>query len=140
MRCIDDVFLCGVAKRLEEIWLPNDPFPVIFSRTSEALFLVQRIRDEAHRFAITFQRQQRRGGIRSELSEIPGLGPKRVQSLLKHFGSVAKLRNATVEMIAETPGVGPGLARDIYEHVAHNRGENASSRTGRLEGPDSPDQ
>ncbi|PII86185.1 excinuclease ABC subunit C [Leucobacter sp. OLJS4] len=114
---ITDVALCGVAKRLEELWLPDDPFPVILPRTSESLFLVQRIRDEAHRFAITFQRQRRSTAISSQLSEIPGLGPKRVQALLKHFGSVARLRAASPEEIASAPGVGDQLAEQIHRHV-----------------------
>ncbi len=114
---ITDVALCGVAKRLEELWLPDDPFPVILPRTSESLFLVQRIRDEAHRFAITFQRQRRSTAISSQLSEIPGLGPKRVQALLKHFGSVARLRAASSEEIASAPGVGDQLAEQIHRHV-----------------------
>lgn len=114
---ITDIALCGVAKRLEELWLPDDPFPVILPRTSESLFLVQRIRDEAHRFAITFQRQRRSSAISSQLSEIPGLGPKRVQALLKHFGSVARLRAASPEEIASAPGVGDQLAEQIHRHV-----------------------
>lgn len=114
---ITDIALCGVAKRLEEIWLPNDPFPVILPRSSEALFLVQRIRDEAHRFAITFQRQRRSTSIMSQLSEVPGLGPKRVQGLLKHFGSVARLRRASVEELAAAPGLGLKLAEQILSHM-----------------------
>lgn len=135
---IRDVFLCGVAKRLEEIWLPDDSFPVIFSRTSEALFLVQRIRDEAHRFAITFQRQQRKIGIQSELALVPGLGPKRVKALLKHFGSVAKLRDATIEQIAGTPGVGPALAEQVHAHITRNRGKKTATSDGRLEDHSNP--
>ena len=114
---ITDIALCGVAKRLEEIWLPNDPFPVILPRTSEALFMVQRIRDEAHRFAITYQRQQRRKSIASELAEVPGLGPKRVKSLLTHFGSVKRLRTASQEEIAAAPGIGAGIAAVIRDHL-----------------------
>ena len=114
---ITDVALCGVAKRLEELWLPEDPFPVILPRTSESLFLVQRVRDEAHRFAITFQRQRRSTAISSQLNEIPGLGPKRVQALLKHFGSVARLRSASTEEIASAPGVGDQLADQIHRHL-----------------------
>lgn len=119
---ISDIALAGVAKRLEELWLPNDPFPVVLPRSSEALFLVQRIRDEAHRFAITFQRQRRSTAIASQLSEIPGLGPKRVRALLKHFGSVARLRVASSEEIAAAPGVGPQLAVVIRERL-HAEGE-----------------
>ncbi|WP_075201178.1 excinuclease ABC subunit UvrC [Leucobacter japonicus] len=114
---ITDVALCGIAKRLEEIWLPNDPFPVILPRTSEALFLVQRVRDEAHRFAITFQRQRRSTSISSRLSEVPGLGPKRVQALLKHFGSVTRLRAASLAELAAAPGVGEKLGEQILAHL-----------------------
>ena len=117
---IDDIALAGVAKRLEEIWLPDDPFPVVLPRASEALFLVQRVRDEAHRFAIAFQRQRRSGGIASRLSEIPGLGPKRVQALLKHFGSVARLREASPDEIGGAPGVGPQLAVIIHERLSEH--------------------
>ncbi|MEB4613051.1 excinuclease ABC subunit UvrC, partial [Leucobacter sp. M11] len=115
---IRDVALCGVAKRLEELWLPNDDFPVVLPRTSEALFLVQRIRDEAHRFAITFQRQRRKTSISSRLEEVPGLGPKRVKAVLRHFGSVARLRVATVEELAAVPGIGPRAAETIVQHLA----------------------
>ena len=87
---IDDIPICGLAKRLEEIWLPGNDFPVILPRNSEALFMLQRIRDEAHRFAITFQRAKRKNDIGSVLAEVPGLGPARVKVLLKHFGSVTR--------------------------------------------------
>ena len=142
---ITDIALCGVAKRLEEIWLPDDSFPVILPRTSEALFMVQRIRDEAHRFAITFQRQRRRGGISSELSEVPGLGPKRVKGLLTHFGSVTRLRKASVEEIASAPGIGSGLAEHIHTHL-HPSQDGASddgasgSRAGNGDAKLEPDQ
>ena len=114
---ITDIGLVGVAKRLEELWLPDDPFPVILPRSSDALFLVQRIRDEAHRFAIAFQRQRRSTAIASTLSEIPGLGPKRVQALLRHFGSVARLRSASPAEIGSAPGIGAQLAELIYHRV-----------------------
>lgn len=110
---IDDIPVAGIAKRLEEVWLPGEPFPVILPRNSEALFLIQRIRDEAHRFAITFQRQKRKGDIASVLSEVPGLGPARVKVLLAHFGSVTRLRAASAAEIAEVRGVGPSLAAAI---------------------------
>ncbi|MBX3196043.1 MAG: excinuclease ABC subunit UvrC [Microbacteriaceae bacterium] len=113
-----DIPLCGLAKRLEEIWLPGEDFPVILPRGSEALFLVQRVRDEAHRFAITFQRQKRRAGIESRLSEIPGLGPARVKVLLRHFGSVKRLRAADASEIAEVKGIGPALADAIVARLA----------------------
>ena len=115
---VTGVALCGIAKRLEEIWLPDDDFPVILPRNSEALFLIQRIRDEAHRFAITHQRTRRKRDVRSQLAEIPGLGPSRVSALLKHFGSVARLRGATEEEIAEVNGVGPTTARIVRERLA----------------------
>ncbi|PRI12030.1 excinuclease ABC subunit UvrC [Leucobacter massiliensis] len=133
---ITDVALCGIAKRLEEIWLPGDPFPVILPRTSEALFLVQRIRDEAHRFAITFQRQRRSTSIASRLSEIPGLGPKRVQALLKHFGSVARLRSATPAELAAAPGLGPKLAEQVLAHLSSEAGPAAKLETSGSTGSD----
>jgi excinuclease ABC subunit C len=114
---VEGIFLCGLAKRLEEIWLPDDDYPVILPRGSEALFLLQRIRDEAHRFAITHQRARRKRDITSVLSEIPGLGPARVKTLLKEFGSVTKLKQATAEQIAEVKGVGPMLATTIFEQL-----------------------
>lgn len=115
---IDDIPVVGIAKRLEEVWLPGDPFPVILPRSSEALFLLQRIRDEAHRFAITFQRARRRSGIASELADLPGLGPTRVSALLKHFGSATRVRAADAAAIAEVPGIGPALAATIASRLA----------------------
>jgi excinuclease ABC subunit C len=119
-RALDDsgvtgIQLCGIAKRLEEIWLPDSDFPVILPRNSDALFLFQRIRDEAHRFAITFQRQKRKSDVTSVLAEIPGLGPNRVSLLLKHFGSVTRLRAADVAAITEVKGIGTALAEQIVE-------------------------
>ena len=113
----EEIALCGIAKRLEELWLPGEDYPVILPRTSEALYLVQRLRDEAHRFAITHQRKRRRRDIRTVLSEVPGLGDARIRSLLRHFGSVAALREGTIEQIEELPGIGPKLATTIYEHL-----------------------
>ncbi|MGO3146871.1 MAG: excinuclease ABC subunit UvrC [Leucobacter sp.] len=115
---IFNITLCGIAKRLEEIWLPEDPFPVVLPRASEALFLVQRARDEAHRFAITFQRKRRSEAIASQLADVPGLGPKRVQQLLQHFGSAARLRAASVEEIAAMPGLGVRTAEQILQNVS----------------------
>jgi excinuclease ABC subunit C len=115
---IDDIPVAGIAKRLEEVWLPREPFPVILPRNSEALFLIQRIRDEAHRFAITFQRQKRKNDITSVLSEVPGLGPARVKVLLAHFGSVTRLRAASIDEIAEVRGVGPSLAAAIVGRLS----------------------
>ncbi len=111
------IALCGIAKRLEEIWLPNSDFPVILPRNSDALFLFQRIRDEAHRFAITFQRQKRKSDISSVLSEIPGLGPARVRELLRHFGSVTRLRSASIEEITQVKGIGAAIASVISERL-----------------------
>lgn len=114
---IQGVQLAGIAKRLEELWLPDSDFPVILPRNSEALFMVQRIRDEAHRFAIGFQRQKRKRDITSVLAEIPGLGPARVKVLLKHFGSVSVLKAADAEAIAGVKGIGPTLAAAIVERL-----------------------
>ena len=104
---VEGIYLCGIAKRLEEIWTPDADFPVILPRNSDALFLFQRVRDEAHRFAITHQRQRRKRDIGTVLSGIPGLGPARVKELLKHFGSVKRLRGASETDIAEVKGIGP---------------------------------
>jgi len=114
---IKDIAVIGLAKRLEEIWLPNNPFPVILPRGSEALFLLQRIRDEAHRFAITAQRAQRKSSIATELGSIEGLGDKRVSALLRRFGSAKRLKLASVEEIAEVAGIGPVLAGLIAERL-----------------------
>jgi excinuclease ABC subunit C len=112
---IHDIQLAGIAKRLEEIWLPDSDYPVILPRNSDALFMIQRIRDEAHRFAISYQRQKRTKDVSSVLGDIPGLGPARVKELLRHFGSVTQLRAADQEAIAEVRGVGPTLAQLIFE-------------------------
>ena len=117
---IKDIAVIGLAKRLEEIWLPNNPFPVILPRGSEALFLLQRIRDEAHRFAITDQRAQRKSSIATELGSIEGLGDKRVSALLRRFGSAKRLKLASVEEIAEVAGIGPVLAGLIAERLKDN--------------------
>jgi excinuclease ABC subunit C len=114
---VTGIQLAGIAKRLEEIWLPDSAYPVILPRNSDALFMIQRIRDEAHRFAIGYQRQKRKRDIQSVLSEIPGLGPSRVKELLKHFGSVAKLKQADAAAITEVRGVGPALAATIVERL-----------------------
>jgi excinuclease ABC subunit C len=111
---IHDVALCGLAKRLEEVWLPDSDVPVILPRTSEGLYLLQRLRDEAHRFAITHHRSRRsKSMVESLLDDVPGLGEVRRKTLLTHFGSLRKLRAATVEEIAEVPGFGPVLASAI---------------------------
>jgi excinuclease ABC subunit C len=112
---VTGIALCGIAKRLEEIWLPDSDYPVILRRNSDALFLIQRIRDEAHRFAITYQRQRRSKDVNSQLAEIAGLGPARVRELLRHFGSVTQLRASDASSIAEVKGIGPALAQSIFE-------------------------
>ena len=114
---ITDISIVGLAKRLEEIWLPNNPFPTILPRGTEALFLLQRVRDEAHRFAITAQRQKRKSSIATELLNIEGLGEKRVTALLRRFGSAKRLRAATVEEIAEVAGIGQVLAESIIANI-----------------------
>jgi len=113
-----EIALCGIAKRLEEIWLPGEEYPVILPRTSESLYLLQRLRDEAHRFAIVHQRKRRKKDITSVLNEVPGLGAARIKALLRHFGSVAALKQATPEEMQELPGIGPRLAEAIHRHLA----------------------
>lgn len=111
---IVDVALCGLAKRLEEVWIPGEDFPLVLPRTSEALYMLQRLRDEAHRFAVSFHRKKRaKSMVASALDEISGLGPTRRKALLKHFGSVKKIRAAEVDEIAQVPGIGPVTAAEI---------------------------
>jgi excinuclease ABC subunit C len=113
---ITDVAACGLAKRLEEIWLPGEEYPVILPRTSEAMYLMQRVRDEAHRFAITYHRQKRSKRMTaSSLDQVPGLGEVRRKALLRHFGSLKRLKAATVEEIVEVPGIGRRTAEAILE-------------------------
>jgi excinuclease ABC subunit C len=116
---IDDVAVCGLAKRLEEVWLPGQDDPVILPRTSEGLYLLQRVRDEAHRFAIQHHRQRRsRTMTESALDAVPGLGEVRRKALLKHFGSLKRLRAATVEQVAEVPGFGRRSAETVVAALA----------------------
>jgi len=112
---ITEVSVVGLAKRLEEVWIPGDEFPVILPRDSEGLYLLQRLRDESHRFAITFHRERRgKSMLTSALDGVPGLGPAKRQALLKHFGSVKKMRAADPEELAAVRGVGPALAAAIH--------------------------
>lgn len=116
---VTDVAVAGLAKRLEEVWVPDDEDPVILPRNSEALYLLQRIRDEAHRFAITYHRSKRsRRMTASALDGIPGLGDVRRTALVKHFGSLARLRQASVSEITEVPGIGETTARAILDSLA----------------------
>ncbi|MFF9766657.1 excinuclease ABC subunit UvrC [Streptomyces sp. NPDC014636] len=116
---IDDIAVCGLAKRLEEVWVPGEDDPVVLPRTSEGLYLLQRVRDEAHRFAITYQRAKRAKRFRAgPLDDVPGLGETRKQALVKHFGSVKKLRSATIEQIQEVPGIGRKTAETIAVALA----------------------
>ncbi|MEV5428720.1 excinuclease ABC subunit UvrC [Streptomyces sp. NPDC052701] len=116
---IDDIAVCGLAKRLEEVWVPGDDDPVVLPRTSEGLYLLQRVRDEAHRFAITYQRTKRARRLRSSpLDDVPGLGETRKQALLRHFGSLKRLRSATVDQICEVPGIGRKTAETVAVALA----------------------
>ena len=114
---VEGLTVVGLAKRLEEIWLPHSDYPVILPRATDELFLLQRIRDEAHRFAITYQRQKRSSAIASQLGEIEGLGAKRVAALLRHFGSAKRLRMATLGEISSVVGIGDVLASQILEKL-----------------------
>ncbi|MFC0580944.1 excinuclease ABC subunit UvrC [Micrococcoides hystricis] len=114
-----EITVVGLAKRLEEIWLPEDPFPVILPRSSEGLYLLQRVRDEAHRFAITAHRSKRsKAMIGSELDLIPGLGATKQKALRAHFKSMKRIRAASVSELQEAPGIGPKLAQTIHDHFA----------------------
>ena len=116
---IDDVAVCGLAKRLEEVWVPGESDPVVLPRSSEGLYLLQRVRDEAHRFAIRYQRGKRTKRVRaSPLDAVPGLGETRKKALLKHFGSVKRLREASVAEITEVPGVGRKTAETVVASLA----------------------
>ena len=122
---VTDIALCGLAKRLEEVWLPHSQDPLILPRTSEGMYLLQRIRDEAHRFAITFHRSRRsKVMLESVLDEIEQLGHIRRAALLDRFGSVGAIRKASIEDIAATPGIGEKIAAIIYSHLSH-MGESA---------------
>ena len=118
---VDDVAVVGLAKRLEEVWVPGRDFPVILPRTSEGLYLLQRVRDEAHRFAITFHRQRRSKAMTSSaLDGIPGLGEAKRKALLRHFGSVKKVRAASVDELQAVSGIGPALAATIAAQLSQN--------------------
>lgn len=141
---ISGVPIVGLAKRLEELYLPDRSEPIILPRHSEGLFLLQRIRDEAHRFAITFHRSKRsKLMLDSLLDEIPALGEVRRQALLERFGSVAALRRSTVSEIASVPGIGQRIATLIHDHLASLSSEALDTSTGELIDPtrtSSPEQ
>lgn len=131
---ITDVALCGLAKRLEEVWVPQDVDPVIFPRTSEALYLLQRVRDEAHRFAITHHRQRRAKAMTgSALDDVPGLGPSRRKALMAAFGSVRKIRAASVKEVAAVPGFGRATAESVVAALAADTpGPTVDTATGEI--------
>nr|WP_223848141.1 excinuclease ABC subunit UvrC [Bifidobacterium tissieri] len=121
---VDDVALCGLAKRLEEVWVPDDDYPIILKRQSEGMYLLQRVRDESHRFAITYHRETRtRGGLRSALDSIPGIGLTHQKKLLQRFGSVKMMRGATVDELMQVPGIGEKKARAIYDALHDDGGK-----------------
>jgi excinuclease ABC subunit C len=133
-----DIPVVGLAKRLEEVWVPGQEDPVILRRSSEGLYLLQRIRDEAHRFAITHHRSRRsKSMVESLLDDVPGLGEVRRKTLLKHFGSLKKLREAEVADIAKVPGIGPTTAAAIKDAVAATTGTrqtvSVNTATGEIE-------
>ena len=134
---ITDIAVVGLAKRLEELWLPADPDPLIMPRNSEGLYLLQRARDEAHRFAITFHRSRRsKIMLESLLDEIDDLGPTRRAALLDRFGSVSAIKRAGIEDIAKTPGIGIRLATAIHEYLAKTiNGASVDMETGEIENP-----
>jgi excinuclease ABC subunit C len=111
------VAVVGLAKRLEELWHPNTDFPVILPRDSDALYLVQRARDEAHRFALRYQKSKRTKMLTSTLNELEGIGPKRVQSLIAYFGSPTAVRAATKDELLKVPGIGDDTAQRILDSL-----------------------
>ena len=138
---IDDVALCGLAKRLEEVWLPGDPHPVVLPRSSEGLYLLQRVRDEAHRFAIALHRTRRSKSMTtSALDSVPGLGETRRKALLRQFGSIKRLSAATVDEITAVVGIGPRTAEAIVTALAARepRAPAVNTATGEILDEDQP--
>jgi excinuclease ABC subunit C len=130
---ITDIALCGLAKRLEEVWLPHSADPLILPRTSEGMYLLQRLRDEAHRFAITFHRSKRsKVMLESLLDEIPQLGEIRRKALLERFGSVTAIRKASLVELATTPGIGETIASIIFTHLYALAGSSIDMETGEI--------
>jgi excinuclease ABC subunit C len=131
---ITDIALCGLAKRLEEVWVPEQSDPLILPRTSEGLYLLQRIRDEAHRFAIAFHRSRRsKVMLESILDEIEQLGPSRRNALLERFGSVAAMKKASAADIAMTPGIGEKIAEIVFDFLATATSPHIDMATGTIE-------
>jgi excinuclease ABC subunit C len=125
---IVDVAVIGLAKRLEEVWVPSEPDPIILPRNSEGLYLLQRIRDEAHRFAITYHRSKRSKRMTaSALDAVPGLGEHRRKALVTHFGSLARLKEATVDEITAVPGIGVATATAVLGALRGDDGSNAAT-------------
>ena len=121
---ITDIPLASIAKQREELFLPHQPEPVLLPRTSQGLYLVQRVRDEAHRFAITYHRQRRsKSSVRSSLDSVPGIGPKRRRELLRQFGSVQRIRDATLDEIATVPGMTTALAQKVKDGLGSSSGQ-----------------
>ena len=115
---LDDISVVGLAKRLEELYLPDSNEPILLPRDSTALILLRRIRDEAHRFAIAYHRKLRKkGGITSRLDDIPGLGKNKKQELWKYFKTISKMGSASVEDLCEVNGIGKKLSRTIWEYL-----------------------
>jgi excinuclease ABC subunit C len=131
---ITDITVVGLAKRLEEVWVAGEDAPVILPRGSQGLFLLQRVRDEAHRFAIAYQRQKRgRRATTSALDAVPGLGAERKRALLRHFGSVRKIKSAGVDQLQEVSGIGPRLAATIVQALQEQQpGERLDTATGEI--------
>jgi len=131
---VTGIALCGLAKRLEEVWIPGEEYPVILPRSSEGLYLLQRVRDEAHRFAITFHRERRgKAMVESVLDDVPGLGEVRRKTVLAHYGSLAKLRKASLDDLTALPGIGEATAQALLDALAaHAPGQAVNTATGEV--------
>jgi excinuclease ABC subunit C len=131
------VAIVGLAKRLEEVWVPGEEYPLILPRTSEALYLLQRVRDEAHRFAITYHRQKRsKSMVVSALDGVPGLGAQRRKALMTTFGSLARLRRADIDDVMAVPGIGRATAEAVLTAVrAEDRQPAINTATGEMVEP-----
>jgi excinuclease ABC subunit C len=127
---VSNMHVIGLAKRMEEIWRPGASYPVILPRNSEALFMLQRVRDEAHRFAISLHRNRRsKAMVDSELDDVPGLGPVKKKALLAHFGSLKKVAQANVAELATVAGIGPVQAEAIWQFLSESNTQEMSVNT-----------